>query len=406
MKKIFSLMLALLCLLTSCSCSGTVADIYSEISTAIEKIMPTTQEVVGVKYEYYEISDPQFNSCYNQLNKSQKDIYRRIYAISEEMSEGFVSLGSYYDGALNDVTVAYNAFLNDNSEIFWMPNTYILATSGYGSDAKTVIAFEYSDSENRNSYTVADISERNRLKAELDNKVDYILSQTDDLSNEYEKEKFLNDYLCNNVTYSETGEFVGTAYGALVLNSALCEGYSRAFKLLCNRAGIECDLVTGKSEGEGHMWNRVNIDRKLSYVDVTWNDRAEYRTYTYFNITEEQLKFDHSFFPLLNELSQEEISGGCSFNFTYKECTYTGNTYYEKTGRVLWLDSFGTAAEKIKETYKSGGSYTEFMFETEDARLLFERDSNGFVAKIQSSLDNIYISGYAQERDTLILFFE
>ena len=58
-------MLALLCLLMTCSCSGTVADIYSEISTAIEKIMPTTQEVVEVKYEYYEISDPQFNSCYN-----------------------------------------------------------------------------------------------------------------------------------------------------------------------------------------------------------------------------------------------------------------------------------------------------------------------------------------------------
>ena len=50
----------------------------------------------------------------------------------------------------------------------------------------------------------------------------------------------------------------------------VCEGYSRAFKVLCDKEGIECAIVSGG----GHMWNYVKLpdEQKWYAVDVTWND--------------------------------------------------------------------------------------------------------------------------------------
>lgn len=52
----------------------------------------------------------------------------------------------------------------------------------------------------------------------------------------------------------------------------VCEGYSRAFKTLCDACGISCVISDGLGDGEPHMWNYVLIDDKWYGVDVTWND--------------------------------------------------------------------------------------------------------------------------------------
>ena len=62
------------------------------------------------------------------------------------------------------------------------------------------------------------------------------------------------------------------AYGALVEGSAICEGYAKAFKLLCNRAGIACEIVGGTVNGEAHMWNYVQIGGDYYLVDATFDD--------------------------------------------------------------------------------------------------------------------------------------
>ena len=63
----------------------------------------------------------------------------------------------------------------------------------------------------------------------------------------------------------------------------VCEGYSRAFKALCDHYGVPCIIVTGSgvtSEGtEGHMWNQVQMDNERWYlVDCTWDDQSTLAT--------------------------------------------------------------------------------------------------------------------------------
>lgn len=64
----------------------------------------------------------------------------------------------------------------------------------------------------------------------------------------------------------------------------VCEGYSRAFKVLCDKSNIPCILATGNAKvrrydkGEAHMWNEVQMeDGKWYAVDVTWNDPSDSR---------------------------------------------------------------------------------------------------------------------------------
>jgi len=92
----------------------------------------------------------------------------------------------------------------------------------------------------------------------------------------------INNYLVNLVTY-ETEEissiktpFAHDAYGALVApNRAVCDGYSKAFLLLCNKYNIECLIDQGSALPStiGHAWNYVKMDNGKWYgIDVTWND--------------------------------------------------------------------------------------------------------------------------------------
>ncbi len=406
MKRFISLLLSFSLAVCLCGCEKiNLDDLYSAFMGEMYPSLFETQEIVEVRYEEYEVRNPQYSCCYNSLNSRQKEIYSRIYAVSENMTEGFINLGENYSDGVKDTAIAYKAFLNDNAEIFWMPSTYILGVSQRGGKELLAIAFHYSDSKNSNSYPLSK-AQRDTAREKLNKACDTLLKKVNKLSGEYEKEKYINDFLCDKITYTETGELVHTSYGAIVNGKALCEGYSRAFKLLCNKAGIECELIVGKAEDIGHMWNRVNIDKKLAYVDVTWNDRADYKTYTYFNITEEQLIKDHILAPVFTELKSDEAVRKEAFNFTYKKCTFTGNSFFEKNNRLLWQDYYKTAADTINDIYSGSEGYAEFLFATENTEKQFLKDPQAFIQEIQYNVSQAVITSYTNERDTLILFFE
>ena len=53
----------------------------------------------------------------------------------------------------------------------------------------------------------------------------------------------------------------------------VCEGYAKAFKLVCDELDIPCVTVDGNARG-GHMWNHVLLYGSWYAVDVTWDDPA------------------------------------------------------------------------------------------------------------------------------------
>lgn len=127
-----------------------------------------------------------------------------------------------------------------------------------------------------------------RQKQVLDKAAEIVNSIiTTDMSN-LEKEMALNQYLCEKFTYDHDAldnaamhnykyvdpEFDDsfTAYGGLINNLCVCQGYAQAFKLLADYADLDSIVVTGYLGGVGHAWNKVNIDDNWFTLDVTNND--------------------------------------------------------------------------------------------------------------------------------------
>lgn len=120
--------------------------------------------------------------------------------------------------------------------------------------------------------------------------------------NSRDKEKTVHDFLVNNVSYSSDLYAVDahSIKGALLDGSAVCEGYARAFKLLCDAVEVPCIMINGTATdsngiSEKHAWNIVRRNKNNYHVDVTGDCsiNAVKGIYLYYNVSDEYISKDH-----------------------------------------------------------------------------------------------------------------
>ena len=79
---------------------------------------------------------------------------------------------------------------------------------------------------------------------------------------------------------NEPHECLAALEGRIGTQGPVCDGYSRAFKLLCDRLQIPCVLETGWAKAtktsavEFHMWTLVQVGQAWYGADITWDDPA------------------------------------------------------------------------------------------------------------------------------------
>lgn len=135
-------------------------------------------------------------------------------------------------------------------------------------------------------YTAAETA---AMTAEFNRRVSDALAQIDGITDDLEKILTLHDYLAVTCKYAQPiptpPSPVYSAYGVLVNQEAVCQGYALAFKLLMNKINIPCVLVEG-AKAMNHVWNAVQLNGKWYHVDVTWDDpipnREGYSRHDYF----------------------------------------------------------------------------------------------------------------------------
>ncbi len=89
---------------------------------------------------------------------------------------------------------------------------------------------------------------------------------------EVEKALLLHDRIILHCAYEEE-EFLPmdfTLYGALIERTAVCQGYSLAYKYLLKMVGMESYICS--SQLLNHAWNIVTVNGTKYHVDVTWDD--------------------------------------------------------------------------------------------------------------------------------------
>lgn len=56
-------------------------------------------------------------------------------------------------------------------------------------------------------------------------------------------------------------------YGPIIFKKGVCLGFAEAFKDICEKLGIKCEILTGITT-IGHAWNVVSINDEIMHVDI------------------------------------------------------------------------------------------------------------------------------------------
>lgn len=246
-----------------------------------------------LKYRRYEkeadSTKPDYSESltyYNSLSYKEQQLYNSVLDAADRICDRTESLPYLYYGETFARVMEF--VIADNPDLFYLDS---YSCEMYKNRYRTLIELGY--------YENTDKIEQ--MKRDFDAALDSAVAGFDPSAGEFEKEVYLHDYLASTCKYPESeGEYLyNTAYGALCLGEAYCDGYGYAFKSLLNRAGIRCCVVYGEAGGNPHVWNIAFIDGKYYNVDVMWNDpdlsfNDELKFHGYFNLTSGQMLSDHT----------------------------------------------------------------------------------------------------------------
>ena len=240
---------------------------------------------------------------YAILNDLQRIIYDRVVAgeVGElnfhfDFEYGEFPASSFTEDFFDELM---NAIALDNPQLFYIGGLGVSNAYGY-SGQKYIAKFDCIFSISSNStYTQSDLSTKHIELMNAVANIDF------DLSNRYNFVKSVHDYLCEIGTYPDLNspDYTGNchdAYGCLIEEKPVCQGYADAFKLICDYYKIPCVCIGGPgytSSGSGpHMWNAVQMDDGKWYlVDITWDDQDSYGTFYDFFLSGTDTKASYSF---------------------------------------------------------------------------------------------------------------
>lgn len=220
--------------------------------------------------------DAVYYPYYAMLDEKGKHVYRQIYANANELYPAFAPVEAVSAGELRNI---FSAVFNDHPELFWLDTAYAGKYVRNGQCVEVDLKF------NRTAQNLES------AKAYFNENANQILAGAQNLSSNYEKEKFVHDALIDQIFYNLGAEMNQSAYSALVNGETVCAGYARAFQYLLQQLGIPCYYCTGYA-GESHAWNIVALDDGYYNVDTTWDDTGS-GTYEYFNKTDADYASNH-----------------------------------------------------------------------------------------------------------------
>lgn len=236
---------------------------------------------------------------------------------------------------------------------------------------------------------------------------------------EHEKVKAIYDYILMYIHYDTTHQMF-TLYEALANRPGFFQGYTLLTYELLKAAGIQNYFISGENKVNkvDHAWNLVNIEDKWYHLDTTFNDPIQGKpicqTYTYFNMSDEQLSKDHEWdrskYPsattsYFNELTNK-IKAGSSKTLVYKQmlketnlrylsAEYGVENYGELKGKLQ--QQFASKPDKVEVRYKQSMKETMLEVETLLNEITLPKDAKRISYKVVPYSE---MSGYSIVRIT------
>ena len=225
---------------------------------------------------------------YYRLNETQKNIYSTI----SKGIKAFQPKIEVHCRSVNELFMIFHSVLLDNPLLFYISSSS--SSHRY-----------YSDAYNQTMTFMPHYMYDNSCATQHTGRIKRYLKVFDlvKLKSDLEKEKYVHDYCLDTFTYDDSFREDSYSVLGLVLNkTGVCSGISKFVKLALEYIGVDCTVVTGiaKNPREAslsdtrHMWNIVTINGERFHLDVTFNMTGGIKRYDYFNLSDTEIKKDHT----------------------------------------------------------------------------------------------------------------
>ena len=261
---------------------------------------------------------------YSKMNRECQVVYRA-------MKQGFESLAESFQVPRLEGRLLHEVFFQlrlDHPEIFWVSG---FKYKYYQDSPNLIMIPEYLFEKNK-------IQEHQKaLKA----RVEKLVRPAQKMS-EWEKEKYIHDFICENVRYDKLKKpYSHEIIGPLGQGVGVCEGIAKSVKVLCDALGVWCMIaLCGSNPEKGikyrHTWNIVKIGKTCYHLDATFDNSlgkcvetgGEIR-YDYFNLDDKAVFRDHE--PLI--APAPACTDGDHFYYKEKKLSFTKTEEVYKRSR-------------------------------------------------------------------------
>lgn len=308
------------------------------------------QEDVGARQSKTDFPEQVLSHADEKLREEQKDCYA-FGKLSEEEQQVYLEMLEAITGFRENVRLSscdkelisrvFQCVLNDHPEIFYVEGySYTEYTLG---NLLKKITFTGSY-----CFSQEEVAAKQR---QIDDYVNQCLAGMPQDADEYEKVKYVYEYLIHHTDYDASAKDSQNICSVFLERRSVCQGYAKATQYLLNRSGIFATLVLGEViGGEGHAWNLVRIDGEYYYVDTTWGD-ASYQAvggsdypvekiptinYDYLAVTTEQMEQTHT----LDNVVEMPPCTAIAANYYVREGAYFTEWDEEKIQKIF-TDSYG-----------------------------------------------------------------
>ncbi|WP_242285562.1 transglutaminase domain-containing protein [Bacillus cereus group sp. BfR-BA-01394] len=293
------------------------------------------------------------------LEDFSKELKKHIDNQSENITITYKTENENIREVMNQLYKEYSKILDADEYAKYIVYSTEYSVKGISGNYTFTLKVKYHESKGQTQY----------VKSQAKGIIDSIVKPGMD---EHEKVKVIHDFVVKHVSY-DTSKQAYSAYEALANSSAVCQGYALLTYQLLKEAGIQNHIVIGKGNGQDHAWNLVKIDNKWYHLDTTFDDpvpdKAGRVTYSYFNISDEQLSKDHEWdrskYPAattsyFNELTNKIKAGSSKTaaydqmlketNLQYLSAEYGAENYNELKQKLQ--QQFASKPEKVEVRYK------------------------------------------------------
>lgn len=318
----FLAVLVILLSLSGCNVFDEITELQTDTTEQSSTVKATapTNNTGKTLYGFDNITDESVKIFYGMIDEYADRAEEEFFTVDGELS-------------LRQLCEGISAYKEDHPEVFWLNNNCIF----YYDSGNTCVSLKF----------LMDYETRVNAKNEIDKRINEIVSNAPSGTTQFELELYAHDYIIDNCEYDYdwassqvSDDNTGNVYGVLIEGKAVCEGYSRAFQLICKKLGLECVNVFGVSNEENHMWNCIMIDGQWYQVDVTWDDadgeQKDIASYMFFNLNDENMYKDHQVSGMYENISDEEFEDSLSnANLFVPQCTATEYNYHLYYGALI-----------------------------------------------------------------------